>query len=69
MGAMRIGCGSTSGSFRQNLDRLLEELNRPAKVEIGTPEPADDQSLLTSAARSPAAHNYFLLDRTQNRGR
>jgi hypothetical protein len=66
---MRIGCGTTSGSFRQNLDWLLEELSRPGKVEVGTLEPADDQLLLKSAARSPAAHNYFLLDRAQNRGR
>ncbi len=60
---MRIGGGTTGGSFRQDLDWLLEELSRPARVEVGTPEPADEQFLLKSAARSPAAHNYFLLDR------
>lgn len=53
---------SSDGSFCQDLDWLLEELSKPAVMELGKPEPQHKYLPLRQAARSPAEHNRILLD-------
>jgi hypothetical protein len=49
------------GSF-QDLDRLLQELGKPAIIELGKPAPAEKHLPRKAvAARCPAAHNELLL--------
>ncbi len=53
---------ASRGSFRQDLDWLIEELAKPAIIELGKPAPEDKYLPTNSAAGSPAAHNRHLLD-------
>ncbi len=55
--------GTTGGGFRQELDWLVEELTKAGSGEIGRPRERERGLLLRSAARCPAAHNHFLIDR------
>lgn len=50
------------GSFRQELDWLLQELGKPPIIELGKPEPNDKYLPLRRAAKCPASHNRMLID-------
>lgn len=54
---------SSSGSFRHDLDRLLEELSKPAIIELGNPKPDARHLPSKRAAKCHAAHNRLLIDR------
>ena len=51
-----------SGNFRQDLSRLLDELDRPPILELGKPLPDDKHVPRRQLSRCPAAHNRLLLD-------
>ena len=53
----------TQGSFRHDLDWLLEQLDSPSVIELGKPLPQEKFLQRIGAARCPAAHNRVLLDR------
>jgi hypothetical protein len=58
-----VSCKSlkSPGSF-QDLDRLLQELGKPAIIELGKPAPAEKHLPRKAvAARCPAAHNELLV--------
>ncbi len=54
---------TSAGNFREGLDWLLDELSKPPIIELGKPEPQQKYLPNHCAARCPAAHNDFLLDK------
>jgi len=57
---MKDGSGGP-GSFRNDLEALLEELTKPAVLELGKPAPQAKYLPKRRSVRCPAEHNQRLL--------
>jgi hypothetical protein len=58
-----VSAPSASGSFAQDIERLLEQLAAPLVMELGNPPPQEKYlpNRKPRVGRSPAAHNRALL--------
>ena len=59
---MAQGRPNSGGSFRQDLERLLEQLDAPPVFQLGHPLPSDKYLPKKVVGRCPASHNRALLD-------
>jgi len=53
----------SGGCFRSDLEWLLQEMSKPAIIELGVPRPNTKYLPVRRAAKCHATHNRRLLDR------